>query len=101
MAERTVLYIDLDALKKNYRTACSMTQARVCCVLKSNAYGHGSVPVARALADEGCTSFAVSCAREALELILNGIHGEILIMGPCEKEYHADLIGQNILFTVT
>ena len=101
MAERTVLYIDLDALKKNYRTACSMTQARVCCVLKSNAYGHGSVPVARALADEGCTSFAVSCAREALELILNGIHGEILIMGPCEKEYQADLLGQNILFTVT
>ena len=101
MAERTVLYIDLDALKKNYRTAYSMTQARVCCVLKSNAYGHGSVPVARALADEGCTSFAVSCAREALELILNGIHGEILIMGPCEKEYQADLLGQNILFTVT
>ena len=99
--ERTVLYIDLDALKSNYRTACSLTRAKVCCVLKSNAYGHGSVQVAKALAEEGCDSFAVSCAREALELIEHDICGEILIMGPCEQDYHEALLDQNILFTVT
>ncbi|MCR4883861.1 MAG: alanine racemase [Clostridiales bacterium] len=98
---RTVLTIDLDALKSNYRTVCSLTSAKVCCVLKSNAYGHGSVAVAKALAQEGCASFAVSSAREALELIQHGISGEILIMGPCEQQYHNNLLKQNVLLTVT
>ena len=99
--ERTAVYIDLDALKANYQTACSLTQAKITCVLKSNAYGHGSVMIARTLSSEGCASFAVSCAREALELIDNGIKGEILVMSPCEKEYHSRLLGHQVLFTLS
>ena len=52
--QRTWIDIDLDALKANYRTAKSLTKATVTCVIKSNAYGHGAVRVAQALAEEGC-----------------------------------------------
>ena len=50
--KRTWIDIDLDALTANYRTACALTAesgARVTCVVKSNAYGHGAVRVAQAL----------------------------------------------------
>ena len=59
---RTWIEIDLDKLIDNYRTAQSLTKAKVTCVLKSNAYGHGAVRVAQALQEAGCHSFAVSCA---------------------------------------
>lgn len=81
---RTWIDIDLDALIANYRTACGMTRATVTCVVKANAYGHGAVRVAQALQAAGCESFAVSCAREGLELRRSGIRGEILVMGLTE-----------------
>lgn len=81
---RTWIDIDLDKLLTNYRTACSLTHSLVTCVIKANAYGHGAVRVAQCLQEAGCRSFAVSCAREGLELRLNGITGEILVMGVTE-----------------
>ncbi len=97
---RTWIDIDLDKLLANYRTACSLApSARVTCVVKSNAYGHGAVRVAQTLQENGCTSFAVSCAREALELRRHGIAGEILVMGLTEKPYLAELIRLNVTLT--
>ena len=81
---RTWIDIDLDKLAANYRTACGMTDSLVTCVIKANAYGHGAVRVARCLAEAGCGSFGVSCAREALELRQAGVGGEILVMGATE-----------------
>ena len=84
---RTWIDIDLDALVRNYRTACDLAgESLVTCVLKSNAYGHGAPAVAAALQEAGCKSFAVSCAREALQLRQHCITGEILVMAPVEDE---------------
>ncbi len=84
--KRTWIDIDLDKLIDNYRTACRLAPtALVTCVIKSNAYGHGAVRIAQALQQARCESFAVSCAREALELRRHGIQGEILVMGLTEK----------------
>lgn len=95
--KHTWIDIDLDALVKNYRTACSLApDALVTCVVKSNAYGHGAVRVAQALQEAGCRSFAVSCAREAMELRDQGIKGEILVMGISEKEYLPRLIQKDV-----
>ena len=96
---RTWIDIDLDALKANYRTACSLTTATVTCVLKANAYGHGAVRIAQALREEGCESFAVSCGREALALRHAGIRGEILVMAPAETEELAALCKANVTLT--
>lgn len=98
--QRTWIDIDLDALKANYRTAKALTQATVTCVIKSNAYGHGAVRVAQALAEEGCRSFAVSCAREGLELRKSGLAGEILVMGLTEAPLLPAAIQAELTLTV-
>lgn len=81
---RTWIDVDLDRLAANYRTARAMTDSLVTCVIKANAYGHGAVRVAQCLAEAGCGSFGVSCAREGLELRQAGVGGEILVMGAIE-----------------
>lgn len=98
--KRTWIDIDLDKLLANYRTACTLAPASVVtCVVKSNAYGHGAVRVAQALQEAGCRSFAVSCAREALELRKHGVAGEILVMGLADKPYLPELIRQDVTLT--
>ena len=96
---KTWIDIDLDALKRNYRTARSLTRAKVTCVLKADAYGHGAVAVARALAEAGCASFAVSCGQEALELRRAGIAGEILVMTSAEPEELPAMIRECVTLT--
>ena len=98
---RTWVDVDLDKLKSNYRTAKSLTQSTVTCVLKANAYGHGAVRVAQALAEEGCESFAVSCVREGLQLRQAGVHGEILVMGLTEPEALEAAILARLTLTVS
>ena len=97
---RTWIEIDLDKLIDNYRTAQSLTKSEVTCVLKSNAYGHGAVRVAQALQAAGCASFAVSCAREAIELRENGVMGEILVMGLTEPEMLPRILPHMCVLTV-
>ena len=83
---KTWCSINLDAIAHNYNYTKSKTDARVICVIKANAYGHGAVTVARRLEKEGCDFFAVSCIEEALELRKGGIKADIFILGyvlPC------------------
>lgn len=74
--------IDLDNLLHNYQaTKNHVAPAEVAAVVKSEAYGHGAVPVARALQEQGCRTFAVAFVDEGIQLRRNGIPGDILIMG--------------------
>jgi alanine racemase len=54
---------------------------RVAGVVKANAYGHGAVPVSRALTEEGAEWLAVSNVAEGLELRRAGLSMRILVMG--------------------
>ena len=63
--------IDLSRLKSNYQTVLAALSARgksprLIAVVKADAYGHGAGECVRALLDEGCDFFAVSCIEEAL-----------------------------------
>jgi alanine racemase len=72
--------IHLDAVRHNYREAKRLApEARALAVVKANAYGHGAVAVARALADEA-DGFAVACVEEAMELRESGIRSPILLL---------------------
>ena len=53
-------------------------------VVKANGYGHGAVPVARALAGAGIDSLAVALLEEAKELRRGGITVPLLMMGALE-----------------
>ena len=72
--------IDLAALRHNYRLAMACApQARSIAVLKANAYGHGAVACAHALADEA-PAFGVACIEEAMALRDSGIQQPIILL---------------------
>ena len=63
------LIIDLGAIRANYRQLLDIAApARCAAVVKADAYGLGLVPVARALAREGCDEFYVATIDEAVTL---------------------------------
>lgn len=80
MARPLIADIDLDALRHNYRLACSLApDSRAVAVLKADAYGHGAVACARAL--EGLApAFAVACIEEAVTLREAGISTPIVLL---------------------
>lgn len=80
--------IDLDAARENYLAVRSavVPSARVCCVVKADAYGHGAVRLAKLYESLGATFFAVSNISEAIELRRGGIGGDVLIFGYVSPE---------------
>jgi len=77
--------IDLATLVANARAlAAKAAPAILCAVVKSNAYGHGLVPVAAALAgsDIAGLRLAVFAVGEAFALRAAGIELPILVVGP-------------------
>lgn len=85
--------VDLDQLVRNYQAVCAdVAPAVVYAVVKSEAYGHGAIPVARALAAAGCGAFAVATVDEGIQLRRAGIQGEVLLMGATvPRQYDAVL----------
>ncbi len=72
--------IDLDALRHNFRLLRARAGcARVMAVVKADAYGHGLVPVARALAEEA-DALAVAHLSEARVLRRAGIRTPIVLL---------------------
>ena len=64
-----LLRIDLDALAQNYRLLRDRAAPAECAaVVKADAYGLGTVPVARRLLREGCRKFFVATLAEVAEL---------------------------------
>lgn len=71
--------IDLGALQHNLAALRALAPAaRVCAVIKANAYGHGAVRVAKTLI--GADSFAVARLDEALALRAAGIDRPIVLL---------------------
>ena len=100
---RTWSEIDLDALVYNYRKIREKTgpEVKFLGVVKADAYGHGSVMIAKTLEQEGADYLAVSSNDEAMELRLNGIKMPILILGHTPKEQVERLIEYDITQAVT
>ncbi len=72
--------IDLDALQHNFAVVRRHApHSKIIAVLKANAYGHGLLPVAHALAR--ANAYAVARVEEALVLRANGITKPILVLG--------------------
>ncbi len=71
--------IDLDALRHNYQQARRLHGGRALAVIKANAYGHGAIPCARALAPV-VDAFAVAIVEEALALREAGVTQPILVL---------------------
>ncbi len=68
--------------------------------VKANAYGHGAVPVAKALQAQGVHAFCVASAAEGAQLRRAGISGDLLVLGYTHPEEFDDLIAYDLIQTV-
>ena len=81
--------IDTAALRANLGVVRSLAQnSRIMAVIKANAYGHGIVPVARALVD--ADAFAVARLEEARAIRQAGLENPIVLL---EGVFHPDQMG--------
>ena len=65
--------ISLSAIKQNYKSIKSRTTADVLAVVKADAYGHGLIPVSKALEEAGTDWFGTALLEEAINLRKAGI----------------------------
>ena len=65
--------INLSAITQNFKSIKSRTTADVLAVVKADAYGHGLIPVSRALEDAGANWFGTALLEEAINLRNAGI----------------------------
>lgn len=78
MHRKTEAVIDLAAVRSNFALASSLApNSNSIAVIKANAYGHGLVPVAKALQ---ARALAVAILDEALELREAGIRTPVLVL---------------------
>ena len=71
--------IDLSAVRHNVRQLAARGGEPMG-VVKADAYGHGAVPVARVLVEEGVEWLAVATVPEAVELREAGVEARILVL---------------------
>lgn len=89
--------IDLDALRANFAAIHSKApELPLCAIVKADAYGHGAVRCACALAEAGAAWLAVSCLAEALQLRRAGLKLPILILGYVQPRHAAELAQNDI-----
>lgn len=96
--------IDLGAITRNAHLLKGVVGPRVgvLAVVKADAYGHGAVPVARALAaSPDVAGLAVSLSEEGLELRRAGVGGSILVMGGVYTGAHRDLVVHDLVPVVS
>lgn len=90
--------IDRAALRHNYRQVRQLVgpAVDVLAVVKADAYGHGLVPAAQALAEAGATSFGVAEIEEGVQLRQAGITGQIVIMLGVDRHGAAEAVAHEL-----
>lgn len=89
--------VDLDTLCTNYTRIKSLIKpAQVYAVVKANAYGHGSIPIAQALQAHHADGLCVALAEEGLALRQAGITLPIWILNGIYGNQHRAVIDANL-----
>ncbi len=99
---RVCARINLDAFEHNVKEIKNKIgrHTKLMAVIKTNAYGHGAVVLARELESLGASWLAVACVDEGIELRDSGIALPILVLGVTSPDQYDDLIKYNITPTV-
>lgn len=85
--------IDLDAICDNIKATKNIvkTGTKIMAVIKADGYGHGAVPIARAI-DPLVDWYAVAIVEEGIELRNAGFKKPILLLGYSAKALLADVV---------
>ncbi len=101
--ERVCASVNLDAIINNIKVIHEKQgdSMKIMAVVKSDGYGHGALPIARCLEEKDYIyGFATATAEEALILRRCGIRKPIMILGYTFPYAYADMIREDIAFTV-
>ena len=90
--------INLKAFKHNLQNLKKIIEpdTGIMAVIKADAYGHGSLPFAKAAVDSGVDYIGVGIIEEGIELRENGITEPILILGSIFPDEAADLVRHDL-----
>lgn len=79
---RAVAYINLDILEENYRSIRNLLSpgVKLLCVVKADAYGHGSIEISKRLRSIGVDYLGVATVDEGVKIREAGIETPLLIM---------------------
>ncbi len=89
--------VDLGVLKRNYNRIKTYTNSEVMPVVKADAYGHGAIPVVKALWEVGAKRFGVALLEEGIELRQVFKDIDIMVIGAVPMEYADILVEHNII----
>jgi len=99
--QRVYATVDLDAIIFNMKSMkANLTQKTgIMGVVKADGYGHGAVPVARAI-EPYVEFYGVATAEEAIQLKEHGITKPVLILGVVHDSYWNDLLAREVRIPV-
>jgi len=93
--------IDLDAVRHNARVLSDIVApARLCAVVKADAYGHGAVAVARAALEGGAEWLAVALVEEGMALRAAGLDAPVLVLSEPPAEAMGALVDAGLTPTL-
>lgn len=94
--------VDLNAIRHNLKQVRNKLHkgTRLMVIIKADAYGHGAVPIAKALDEEWIDAYGVAIIEEAIELRTAGITKPILILGYTPKEQYSLVVAYDVTQTV-
>ena len=100
---RIIAHVDTGAIKANIAALYSRTKGRagIMAVLKADGYGHGAIPIARALEDlPHVSGYAVATAAEGCRITDAGLKKPVLILGPVFSKTYEQLAERDIRCSV-
>jgi alanine racemase len=97
MIRRTRVEVDLAAIIDNARAVQRLAKTSLFAVVKADAYGHGAVNVATALAEaKAAAGFCVSLVEEGVALREAGVTAPILVMGPSQVGGEEEMVAAGL-----
>lgn len=99
--DRTYALVNLSAIRHNILQVRNNIQkgTSIMAIVKANAYGHGAIPVAKAL-ENLVDAYGVALIEEALALREAGLQQMVLILGYTGEEWYEELVRHRISQTI-
>lgn len=99
--DRTYALVNLSAIRHNILQVRNNIQegTSIMAIVKADAYGHGAIPVAKAL-ENLVDAYGVALIEEALALREAGLQQMVLILGYTGEEWYEELVRHRISQTI-
>ena len=98
---RAYAQVDLSAIRRNIDTSIKALPegTGIIAVIKTDAYGHGAVRVAKAVEDM-TAGFAVATIEEAVELRQAGIESHIIVLGYTSPKEYEEAVANDVILSM-